>query len=227
MDLINKARLFGNYSLAFGKTQKVLANASEYLPKDFSALKKVLEQGGLSSEFVIKSFYKALAPRLSKEEFAEWQICMKAAVISKSVLAWKGEADFKDYFIAAITRGLPIMILKLEDAASFKAFEMKVIEGKSVEEAAMLAFGLSFDQYLELFAKHFNYSFLSEEKEAIVDFAHYLAQSFSNSDKKSSILWIESQAEMQKLGIEMSEDKWADTMAMLFVKIAELDDKFK
>lgn len=235
MDLLNKAKLFGNFSLVYGKTHKVLTKASEYLPKDFSALISVMEPKEtkvkareiLAEDFVLNSFYKPLSQKLEMAEFDSWKICMKAAVISKSVNAWLGHKDFQKCFLAALVRDLPIMILRLEDKENYKAFELRVIEGKSIAEASLLSFGIGLEQYLEQFYKHFNYGMINENQEKIVDFSYYLAESFSNKEQKASKLWIESQQEMEKLGLVMDEDKWANYISILFVKTLETEAKFK
>jgi len=235
MDLLSKGRLFGSYSLVYGKTHKVLSSASEYLPRDFSALIKVLDKSApsveaseiLAEDFVINSFYKGLYQKLAKPEFNTWRLAMKAAVISKSINKWINHAHYKETFLAALVRDLPIMVLRNEVPRDFKDFELKMIEGKTVEEASMLTFGINLEEYVKLFAKHFNYSFVEEKQEQVIDSAYQLAESFSNPDQKASSLWIESQAQMQKLGLEMTEDQWADRISSLYVKVSDLDHKFK
>lgn len=234
MDLLNKAKLFGNYSQAFGKTHKVLIKASEYLPKDFAALMKVLEKKGtslearemLSQDYVLNSFYKPLSKRLEKADFDTWKISMKAAVITKAVNHWLGHSNYAESFIAALVRDLPIMILRMEDPENYKKFEQQVMEGKTISQASLLNFGIGLEQYIEQFSKHFKYKFVDEEQEKIIDFSYYLAESFSNKSEKASSLWIKSQAEMEKLGLEMEEDKWANHISILFVKTLEVEAKF-
>jgi hypothetical protein len=235
MDLLNKAKLFGNYSLAFGKTHKVLIKASEYLPKDFAALIKVLTKKDtkletreiLAQDFVLNSFYKPLLTKLEAAEFDTWKISMKAAVISRTVNLWLGHSNYAESFIAALIRDLPIMILRMEDPENYKVFEQKVMEGKSIGQASLLCFGIGLDQYIEQFSKHFNYKFVDEEQEKIIDFSYYLAESFSNKEQKASTLWIQSQKEMEKLCLGMDEDKWANHISILFVKTLETEAKFK
>lgn len=235
MDLLNKAKLFGNYSLVFGKTYKVLNKASEYLPKDFKALEKVLNKKTttlearetLAQDFVINSFYKPLSQKLEKAEFDVWKLSMKAAVISKTINSWLGETKYEEAFIAALTRDIPIMILRLEDTDNYQAFEQKVMEGKSMNEAALTCFGISLEKYIELFSQHFKYNFVSEEQEKVLEFSFYLAESFTNKNQKASTLWIESQKEMKELGLEMQEDEWANAISVLFVKTLEVEAKFK
>lgn len=235
MDVLNKARLFGNYNFAFGKTQKILDKASLYLPKDFTSLIKVLDATSsiiekaekIPENYVINKFYNALSHKLPRTDFEEWKLCIKAAVISKEVCKWKQEENYKECFLSALVRGLPIMILKLEDPASFRDFELKMIEGKSIEEAALTCFGVSIEHYIGTFMKHFNYKKLAEAQEMIVDCASFMARCLSDKEQKSSTLWICSQNELAKIGLEMSEDAWADKMSLLFVKTAALDDKFK
>lgn len=234
MDLLNKAKLFGNYSLAFGKTHKVLMKASEYLPKDFKAMVQVLMKQGnnlearetLSQDYVLNSFYKPLSTKLEAAEFDTWKLAMKAAVISKTVNHWLGHSNYAESFIAALIRDLPIMILRMEDPENYKKFEQQVMEGKSISQSSLLCFGIGLDQYIEQFSKHFNYKFVDEDQEKIIDFSYYLAESFSNKEEKASTLWIKSQTEMEKLGLEMEEDKWANYISILFVKTLEVEAKF-
>lgn len=235
MNLLKKERLFGSYSLVLGKTFKVLNKASVYLPKDFSALIKVLNNSSITLEkhdfgaedYVINAFYRPLLQRLDKLEFENYKQAFKAAMISKSITNLTNTDDYKEIFLASIVRDLPITVLRNEDKETYKKFELKVIEGKSIEEAAMLCYGVSLEQYVEQFAKHFNYSFVDEKQEEIVEFCHYLAESFSDKEKKASSLWLESQALMSELGIEISEDKWANLISNLFVKTLEFEQKFK
>jgi PII-like signaling protein len=235
MDLLNKAKLFGNYSLAFGKTHKVLIKASEYLPKDFAALIHVLTKDEknlqvretLSQDYVLNSFYKPLSQKLEKAEFDTWKISMKAAVISRTVNHWLGHSNYAESFIAALIRDLPIMILRMEDPENYKNFEQKVMEGQSITQASLMCFGIGLEQYIEQFSKHFKYSFVDAEQERIIDFSYYLAESFSNKNEKASSLWIRSQDEMDKLGLKMKEDEWANKISILFVKTLEVESKFK
>lgn len=235
MDLLNKAKLFGNYSIAFGKTHKVLMKASEYLPKDFAALMKVLLKKStnipatetLSQDFVLNSFYKPLSTRLEKAEFDTWKLSMKAAVISKTVNHWLGHSNYAESFIAALIRDLPIMILRMEDPENYKNFEQKVMEGQPINQASLTCFGIGLDQYIEQFSKHFNYTFVDEAQEKIINLSYYLAESFSDKEEKASSLWIKSQKEMEKLGLVMEEDKWANHISILFVKTLETEAKFK
>jgi hypothetical protein len=235
MDILNKAKLFGNYSLAFGKTAKVLEKASLYLPKNFNALTKTLEKKidtkqelseVLGQDYVISCFHKPLSQKLPKAEFDTWKVSMKTAVITKAVCNWMKMENYEQSFIAALVRDLPIMILRLEDPENYKMFEEKAMEGMSISQASLLAFGIGLEQYIEQFMKHFNYQFVDQEYEKIIDFSFYLAESFSNKNEKASTLWLNSQDEMKKLGLEMDEDKWANHISLLFVKTLELEQKF-
>ncbi len=234
MDLLSKAKLFSNYNLAFGKTHKAIQAASEYLPKDFSALAKIIKQKSpqgklastLAEDHVIHSFHKVLSKKLDPFEFEQWKISMKAAVISKKVCTWTGHENLHEVFMTALNRDLALMILRNEDKTNYKNFEQRALEGRSVTEAAMITFGISLDQYVAQFAKYFNYKIDNEKDNKIIDFAYHLAEGFSDKDQKASDMWIKSQKAMHTIGLEMDEDEWANHISILFVKTLEVESKF-
>ena len=232
MDIISKAKLFNNFSIAFGKTHKILETAQSYLPKNFTKLTDMFKnsselRAALAEDYVINQFYKPLSKKLGKAEFDSWKMAVKAAVISKTVCAWMEHGDMSSVYLNCLVRDLPLIVLRNEDKESYRLFEQKVLEGKTIPEASLVAFGIGLSEYMDKFAQTFKYEFPDAQSQKIIDFSYYLAESFSDKEQKASTLWLKCQEEMDKLGLEMSEDKWANQISVMFVKTLEMEAKFK
>ena len=189
---------------------------------------------------VAKKYSQILKLSSSKMMQEEWRVNLKSAVIALSIAKWVELKDLEIVFMSALLSEIPSMVLCVNEAQAMQYVEEKVSNGMPKRNAEVLALG--FD-HVELGAKLFKYYGMSSEiidlvqadyesskakskNKMLVDvinFAKYIAESFSDKTQSPSSIWSGSQKYIHDLGLNINPEDWGNKISLLFVKSLEFE----
>ncbi len=189
---------------------------------------------------VAKKYSQILKLSSSKMMQEEWRVNLKSAVIALSIAKWVELKDLEIVFMSALLSEIPSMVLCVNEAQAMQYVEEKVANGMPKRNAEVLALG--FD-HVELGAKLFKYYGMPSEiidlvqadyesskakskNKMLVDvinFAKYIAESFSDKTQSPSSIWSGSQKYIHDLGLNINPEDWGNKISLLFVKSLEFE----
>jgi len=189
---------------------------------------------------VAKKYSQILKLSSSKMMQEEWRVNLKSAVIALSIAKWVELKDLEIVFMSALLTEIPSMVLCVNEAQAMQYVEEKVSNGMPKRNAEVLALG--FD-HVELGAKLFKYYGMPSEiidlvqadyesskakskNKMLVDvinFAKYIAESFSDKTQSPSSIWSGSQKYIHDLGLNINPEDWGNKISLLFVKSLEFE----
>jgi HD-like signal output (HDOD) protein len=189
---------------------------------------------------VAKKYSQILKLSSSKMMQEEWRVNLKSAVIALSIAKWVELKDLEIVFMSALLSEIPSMVLCVNEAQAMQYVEEKVSNGMPKRNAEVLALG--FD-HVELGAKLFKYYGMPSEiidlvqadyesskakskNKMLVDvinFAKYIAESFSDKTQSPSSIWSGSQKYIHDLGLNINPEDWGNKISLLFVKSLEFE----
>jgi len=189
---------------------------------------------------VAKKYSQILKLSSSKMMQEEWRVNLKSAVIALSIAKWVELKDLEIVFMSALLSEIPSMVLCVNEAQSMQYVEEKVANGMPKRNAEVLALG--FD-HVELGEKLFKYYGMPSEiidlvqadyesskakskNKMLVDvinFAKYIAESFSDKTQSPSSIWSGSQKYIHDLGLNINPEDWGNKISLLFVKSLEFE----
>jgi len=189
---------------------------------------------------VAKKYSQILKLSSSKMMQEEWRVNLKSAVIALSIAKWVELKDLEIVFMGALLSEIPSMVLCVNEAQSMQYVEEKVANGMPKRNAEVLALG--FD-HVELGEKLFKYYGMPSEiidlvqadyesskakskNKMLVDvinFAKYIAESFSDKTQSPSSIWSGSQKYIHDLGLNINPEDWGNKISLLFVKSLEFE----
>jgi HD-like signal output (HDOD) protein len=189
---------------------------------------------------VAKKYSQILKLSSSKMMQEDWKLCLKSSVIAVSIAKWVELSDLEMAFMGSLLSEVPSLVMNINDSHTMQYVEEKMANGMPKRNAEVLAFG--FD-HAELGSKLFRYYGMPSEiidliqmdlesekvksknkKLAdVINFAKYIAESFSDKTQSPSSIWSGSQKYIHDLGLNINPEDWGNKISLLFVKSLEFE----
>lgn len=189
---------------------------------------------------VAKKYSQILKLSSSKMMQEDWKLCLKSSVIAVSIAKWVELSDLEMAFMGSLLSEVPSLVMNINDSNTMQYVEEKMANGMPKRNAEVLAFG--FD-HAELGSKLFRYYGMPSEiidliqmdlesekvksknkKLAdVINFAKYIAESFSDKTQSPSSIWSGSQKYIHDLGLNINPEDWGNKISLLFVKSLEFE----
>lgn len=189
---------------------------------------------------VAKKYSQILKLSSSKMMQEDWKLCLKSSVIAVSIAKWVELSDLEMAFMGSLLSEVPSLVMNINDSHTMQYVEEKMANGMPKRNAEVLAFG--FD-HAELGSKLFRYYGMPSEiidliqmdlesekvksknkKLAdVINFAKYIAESFSDKTQSPSSIWSGSQKYIHDLGLKINPEDWGNKISLLFVKSLEFE----
>jgi len=189
---------------------------------------------------VAKKYSQILKLSSSKMMQEDWKLCLKSSVIAVSIAKWVELSDLEMAFMGSLLSEVPSLVMNINDSNTMQYVEEKMANGMPKRNAEVLAFG--FD-HAELGSKLFRYYGMpseiidliqmdleSEKVKSknkmlvdVINFAKYIAESFSDKTQSPSSIWSGSQKYIHDLGLNINPEDWGNKISLLFVKSLEFE----
>lgn len=210
---------------------------SENLKNIFENLGKNFLQTFLEVDFA-KKFHRSLSQKMILSNSSKWKQSLKAAVIARSVAQWTRYEHPELAFMGALLMNLPSMLLEFSEPQLQALVDEKISNGTGIKEAELAVYGFEHSEFGVRVLKHLGLPYelqdlvLADSNSSkskfvqlvrIVSFSKFIARCFTDKTQSPSSIWIQAQAAIKDLGLEVTPEQWGNKISLLFVKSVEFE----